>query len=253
METNTTYNRYITIINSITNNIVYTIKYNDAFHCNLKLFLYSYKGPNEDYAKLTYNGKIINSINIFKTDDLNFDMSEDTDIIYMTKSYKKYVYLILNDNTYCTYNNMYNYDNYYHLIFCYITNNYNYIDDIQLTIPISCYKNIEEFSHKELITSIYSINKLKYIPTNILTDDMLDDHDFLLNIIISCPDIMININNKVKNNYDIISKIVKINGMILKYASIELKDNYDIVLAAITQHKYAINYASDRLKEIIKI
>ena len=266
--------RFITIINNIDSSIVDRIELTDTFYVNLNLFLEKYKGSNEDYAKLICNDKIINTINIFNVDE-DFTMPDDIDIIYMIKSYKKYVYIINDNGEYkITKNKEYTFcDNYYYIIFF-------------LPIQIS-YENIIHYNRKELITSLshytdyrnYDSNVFQYI-SEMIHPHEYDDYDFMLNILSHCeyfdnmyfytsdrlknsekfilelislnPYILNVVNFKMKNNYNIVLAAVTSNsgdGKILLFASDELKDNYDIVLAAVKHNGRALQFASSNLQD----
>ena len=255
--------RIITIIKTITGSIMDRIELNDTFYFNLNLFLLNYRGYNEDYAKLICKDKIINSISIFRVDE-TFIMPDDTDIIYMIKSYKKDIYIIKNDNKYELAKEDSYYDHYYYLLI--------------KVLNIITYENIINYSHKELLLIILDdIHFQNYhVIRTLITHDMMEDYDSMLQVCTRCEYMFIHasdrlknneefvlnlmsrnalilefVNSKMKNNYNIVLAAVTTNGLVLRFASIELRDNYDIVSTAVSQDQDAIQYASDRLKDII--
>ena len=266
-------NKYITIINTITGSIMDRIKLNDTFYLNLNLFLLKYLGPNEDYAKLICNNITINSINMFRV-DMGFTMPNDTDIIYMIKSYKKNIYIINDNGNYKLINNPdYNlmdndpyYDKYYTILFC---------------MPMEAYEQVINYSRKELILSLLpTITRQKYNTTDFehildmifaheyddydfmlsacaltkyvyifISDKLKNNEEFMLNLITQNVHVLEYASINIRNNYNIVLAAVKINGNILQYASEELKDNYDVVLAAVTIYGNALKYASINLRD----
>ena len=269
--------RTINIINNIDSSIVDRIEFTNDFYINLNIFLEKYKGSNEDYAKLICNDKIINTINIFNVNH-DFIMPNDTDIIYMIKSYKKYFYIIMNKNgSYKLINNkkLY-YDKYYSIL------------SFRPIIPtIISYNDVIHYNRKELLTLfIHNVNNYNYntfifqcicemihpheyddydFMLNIfshcvnihdmylyISDRLKNDKKFILNIILINPYILKHVNSEMKNNYDIVLAAVTCNigyGEILLFASDKLKDNYDIVLAAVNHSGGELQYASDKLKD----
>ena len=242
--------RFITIINNIDSSIVDRIELTDTFYVNLNLFLDKYSGPNEDYVKLICNNILINSINIFKVDE-DFAMPDDTDIIYMVKSHKKYVYIkkvneeyiLIRDEEFC-------YDKYYYILY--------YFPDIPRIIS---YNDIMHNDRKELIILLlhncnytnYNNTMIKYISGMIYSHEY-DDYDFMLNIFSHC--VKINniyslISDRLKNNKKFILELVSLNPFILEYVTSDMKNNYDVVLAAVTSNigdGYILKYASDNMR-----
>ena len=264
--------RFITIINNINGSIINKLELNDIFYDILNLFLVKYRGSNEDYAKLICNDKIINSINIFKINK-DFNMPDDTDIIYMVKSYKKNVYIITDDDKYILINDLdcdLYYDNYYYMLLCFP----NIITSGQLI----------KYSHKELILflldgineGIYNDLQVKVISDHIrgviylanyddydfmlrictqfkgmyshISDKLKNNEEFILNLIIQNPNILEYVNSDMKNNYNIVLAAVNINSLTLRHACINMRNNYDIVLTAINNYSLSLQYASANLQ-----
>ena len=263
--------RFITIINNIDGSIIDRIELNDVFYDNLNLFLEKYKGSNEDYAKLTCNNIPINSINIFKVNN-DFIMPDDTDIIYMVKSYKKYVYIKKVNGEYrLIHDEEPYYDKYYYILFSlpniiteehiikynrrelilfslreiynkwYVESRFEFI--LQLICDMIYPHEYDDYDFM-LAVCKYSMHLYLYA-----SEKLKDNKEFMLNVITQNVYILEYANTTIKNNYDIVLAGVTINGNILQYVSKELKDNYNIVLAAITINGYVLKYASDNLRD----
>ena len=234
METTST-NRYITIINNISNDTVHRIIFNDNFYDNLNSFLEKYKGPNEDYVKLICNDILINSINIFRIDN-TFVMFDNTNIIYMVKSYKKYAYVIKHGNGYKL-NALYvshNTDQYYNLL--------RYVD--------TTYEDVINYSHRELI--MFLLLKRQYVYyyyySSLFTNDMLNDYNFMLEVCQCNPAILSHVSDKLAINKEFILNLILYSDHVLEYITYSMQNNYDIVLAAVTKHGLSLNFASSELR-----
>ena len=225
------------------------------FKNNLTRLLTKYIGPNEDYIKLIYNNRILNKINIFNIDN-DFIIPNNIDNIQVVKDYKKYVYIIGNNEGFQLINN-YGYDKYYKLLSC-----INIDDEIYNNIISLDYYNLVllciEQSHFALIEYVSEYLKNDY--TIILTavksnaynlvyasNDMKNNYDIVLAAVIQDYN-MFTFASKDMNVYDIVLEVVNQNGNMLKYVSDEMKNNYNIVFAAIKNKSLAIEYASENMK-----
>lgn len=110
-----------------------------------------------------------------------------------------------------------------------------------LTYFKSLDKNSEPVVHKRKLiakkTTIAKIRKLKPRVQAEDNDDVNDLDDFLKN----------NLNDDLRNDFDVMMEAVKKNGRNLRFASVELKANHEIVLEAV-KNGMALDFASENLR-----
>ena len=267
----TTNSKYITIINNINGFIMDKIELNDSFYNNLNLFLDKYRGYNEDYAKLMCNDRLINSLDMFKVNN-DFIMPDNTDIIYMIKSYKKNVYLINDNGKYKLNKDIYyipGYDKYFYILLCFphiiasgqiIKYSYRELilsllkgiydeiyDDMQVDIIYDHICNmLQSYEYDDYNLMLYVCSQFNYM-YKFISYRLENNEEFTVDLITQNPNVLNYVNYKMKNNYNVVLAAVNNDALTLQYASVNLQDNYDIVLAAVKNNSNALNYASDRL------
>ena len=113
----------------------------------------------------------------------------------------------------------------------------------------------EEFKHNKRLALI----AIKNFPDALeyCSEELYDDEE-IINAALQedSEDILSYASDRLRSNYDIVYKAVKVDGLNLQYASEVLQDNKEIVLQAIKDYGGALYYASERLKndpELIKL
>ena len=190
----------------------------------LNEMLESYIGPNEDYIKLVYSNRIINTTNIFKIDN-DFIISDDIQVIQVIRDYKKYVYLHVNNNVYD--------DDYYKLI-----------SNLREIISIDYIINTEYY---ELI--LHAVGHRRYCDIlKYVSHDIKNNYDIVLMAVTNYVRSLEHVSEDMKNNKNIVLAAVNIGGAALEYASEAMKNDRDIVLAAVNDYCFALKYASEDMK-----
>ena len=197
----------------------------DTLIDRLNDILESYVGANEDYIKLIYEDRVLNTINIFKIDD-DFSISDNIEIIQVIKGYKKYFYLHEN-------NDSYNDDSYYTLF-----------STLRRFIDIDFIINTEYY---ELI--LYSVTRfdigdmLDYV-----TQDIKNNYDIVLMSVNNYGLALQYASKDMKNNKNIVLAAVNSVGIALQYASDTMKNDVDIVMAAVSNDSNSLEFASVDMK-----
>ena len=110
-----------------------------------------------------------------------------------------------------------------------------------LSIIQNSKQNKKQIENNYKITSTV-INRLKTYPTIKIHNG--NNRDEINNI-------YIDISQYFNNNSDIFSRLVEINGNVLKYASYEIRNNRNICIKAISTDINAFNYISSELRQNI--
>ena len=107
-------------------------------------------------------------------------------------------------------------------------------------------ENIIKSTYRELITLL---NDKLYIVFKYLTDEIKDDYDIVLKVVTNHPLAFKYASERLKDNYKIATIAIDAEPLTIKYASYRIKDNYNIVLRTVKRFGSTLKYVSDRLKD----